>query len=81
MSPPDKDAQWWVESLSDNFHARLAKTGLVPERKKAGTLDELVPAFIKSRAATVSKQTVEVWHQSELSLYRFGSLAEFVGVI
>ena len=36
-----------------------------------GTLDELVPAFIKSRAATVSEQTVEVWRQSELSLYRF----------
>jgi len=68
---PDSDTARWVASLSDDLHEKLAKTGLIDGRKKVGTLQELVPAFIKSRAATVSEQTIEVWHQSERSLYRF----------
>ena len=68
---PDADTARWVAALPDDFHAKLAKTGIVATRKKVGTLGEQVPAFIKSRAATVSKQTIEVWGQSEESLYRF----------
>ena len=68
---PDTPTAQWVASLPDDFQTKLAKTGLIVPRKRVGSLEELVPAFIKSRAATVSEQTVEVWRQSELSLYRF----------
>ena len=68
---PDTPTAQWVASLPEDFHAKLAKTGLMVARRRVGTLEELVPAFIMSRAATVSEQTIEVWRQSEISLYRF----------
>ena len=61
----------WVRELPDKLHADLAKYGLVIPRKQGVTLGDIIPKLIKSRAATVSEQTIEIWEQSKKSLYRY----------
>ena len=61
--------------MSDNFHARLAKTGLVPERVKVKvwTLGEMLLKIIREKEKSVDAKpaTVGVYGQAEESLYRF----------
>ena len=67
----DAETAGWVASLTDDFHARLAKTGLVPERKKAGTLAEMLPNIIKEKAVGNSQATADIYGQAEKSLYKY----------
>ena len=69
--PIDAETSRWLAELSDKYYEKLVAKGFVPPRKKAGTLGERIPELIKSRAATVSPQTIEVWGQSEKSLYQY----------
>ena len=72
---PDEDAVRWLESLSDDFHARIAKTGLIAARRKVGTLGEMIPKVIKEKSVSSKKPvkpaTLEIWGQSQKSLYRY----------
>ena len=67
----DSETARWVSELPDKLHADLAKHGLVAPRKQSGTLGEVIPKLINSRAKTVSAQSVEIWNQSKKSLFRF----------
>jgi len=67
---PDDDAAWWVSTLSDDFYAKLARTGLVPERKKVGTLVEMMPDIIKEKSIGNTPATAEIYGQSARSLYK-----------
>jgi len=78
---PDAETAQWVANLPDESHVKLAKTGLIAERRKVGTLGEVIPTIIANRAATVSEQTIEIWKQSEESLYRFFGKDRRVGTI
>ena len=66
---PDAETNQWVALLSDDFHAKLAKTGLVTERKKIGTLGEVIPSIINE--SDVKPGTISTYRQSEKSLYRY----------
>ena len=69
---PDDATALWVDSLPDEFHTKLVKTGLIAERKKVGTLGEMIPIIIKEKTTITTKPaTVEIWQQSEKSLYRY----------
>jgi len=67
----DAETSRWLADLADKFYDRLAAQGLVPSRKTVPTLGECIPKIIASRAPTVSGQTLEIWGQSEKSLYTF----------
>ena len=61
----------WVDSLPDEFHEKLAMTGLIPGRRKIGTLCEMIPKVIKEKSVDVKPATLEIFGQSERSLYRY----------
>ena len=65
----DAETSRWLGDLSDKYYNKLVSKGLVPPRKKTATLGEYIPKLIKSRAKTVSSQTIEIWEQSKKSLY------------
>ena len=67
----DAETSRWLADLADKFYDRLVAQGLVPSRKTVPTLGECIPKIIASRAPTVSGQTLEIWRQSEKSLYMF----------
>jgi len=69
--PIDAETTRWLADLPDKYYAKLVRKRLVPPRRRAGTLGEIIPKLIKARAPTVSGQTVEVWGQAEKSLYLF----------
>jgi integrase len=69
--PIDAETSRWLADLADKFYDRLAAQGLVPARKTVPTLGECIPKIIMSRAPTVSGQTIEIWRQSEKSLYQY----------
>ena len=47
----------------------MAKTGLVPERKKVGTLGEVIPKVIIEKSVGSKPATVEIFQQAERCLY------------
>lgn len=67
----DAETARWVDGISDKIHGRLADTGIIPHRKIIGTLEEVIPQIIKERSLDAKPATVEIWRQSESSLYRF----------
>ena len=69
----DDVASRWLDGLSDDFHGRLAKTGLVAPRAvvKVWTLGEIIPTIIKEKSADIKQATMEVYGQAEKSLYRY----------
>ncbi len=67
----DAETAHWVNSISDKIHRRLADTGLIPPRMAVGTLGEVIPQIIEEKAIDAKPATVEIWRQSESSLYRF----------
>ena len=68
---PDAETAAWTASLSDDFHARLAKTGLISERRKVGTLGEMLPNIIKEKSVGNSPATAEIYGQAKRSLYKY----------
>ena len=68
---PDAETAQWVANLPDESHVKLAKTGLIAERRKVGTLGEVIPAIIKDKSIGTKPATIEIWEQSEESLYRY----------
>ena len=68
---PDAETARWVANLSDDFHAKLARTGLIAERRKVGTLGEVIPEVIKEKSIDAKPATIEIWEQAEESLYRY----------
>jgi len=68
---PDAETAQWVANLPDESHVKLAKTGLIAERRKVGTLGEVIPAIIKDQSIDAKQATVEVWKQAEAGLYRY----------
>ena len=68
---PDAETARWITDLPDDFHAKLANTKLIVERKKVGTLGEVIPEVIKEKSTDAKPATIEIWGQSERSLYQF----------
>ena len=75
--PFDADTASWLASLSDGFHARLTRAGLVPHRAAstpveapAASLDEFLKAYIESRAG-LRPNTVRNLQQSRRILTEF----------
>jgi hypothetical protein len=62
---PDAETAQWVANLPDDPHAKLAKTGLITERRKVGTLGGVIPAIIKDQSIDAKQATIEVWKQAE----------------
>ena len=67
----DAETSRWLATLSDKYYEKLVVKGFVPPRRKVATLAEIIPLLIKSRAKTVSTQTIEIWEQAERSLYTY----------
>jgi len=67
----DAETSRWLTTLSDKYYEKLLVKGFVPPRRKVSTLGECIPKLIKARASTVNGQTIEIWQQSERSLYMF----------
>jgi len=66
----DPETARWLADLPDEFYTKLAKTGIIAERKRVGTLVEMIPQIIKDKSVGAKPATVEIWRQAEQGLYR-----------
>jgi len=78
---PDADTTRWATSLPDGIYAKLAKTGLLAERKKVGTLGEMIPLVIKEKSVDSKSATVEIFRQAEKCLYEYFDINQSVDSI
>ena len=59
----------WLTAIDDNLHQKLVQKKLVAPRKVIGTLIEVIPKIIKEKSIEAKPATIEIWRQSEKSLY------------
>ena len=61
----------WLTKISDELHQKFAQKGFVPPRRVIGTLGEMIPKIIEEKSADTKQATIDVYRQSEKSLYRY----------
>ena len=63
----------WLAKMPDQLYAKFVQKGFASPRKVVGTLGEVIPKIIKGKEQSVDAKptTVDVYGQSEESLYRF----------
>jgi len=67
----DSETARWLAEIPDQLHQKLVQKGFVPPRKIVGTLGEVIPAIITDKSIGAKPATIEIWGQSEESLYRY----------
>ncbi|MEM1213387.1 MAG: tyrosine-type recombinase/integrase [Planctomycetota bacterium] len=68
--PPSRSTAAWVAELGDVLHARLAKAGLVPERKKS-TLGEFVEGWLANPPGSIVEATRKKHRSASKHLVEF----------
>ena len=59
----------WLSTIPDELYHKFVQKDLVPPRKVVGTLGEMIPNIIKGKSIDTKPATVEIYEQSERSLY------------
>ena len=63
----------WLADIPDQLYQKFVDKKFIPPRRVVGTLGEMIPKIIKEKSiiAGAKPATVEIWGQSEVSLYRY----------
>ena len=61
----------WLQEIPDELYTKFVQKGFVPPRKIVGTLGEVIPKVVKEKSIDAKQTTIEVYKQSERSLYRY----------
>ena len=61
----------WLSEIPDELYGKFVQRGFVPPRRVVGTLGEVIPKIIKEKSIDAKPATIEIYEQSERSLYQY----------
>ena len=61
----------WLSTIPDELYHKFVQKGLAPARKIVGTLGEAIPDIIKKKSSDAKPATIQIYEQSERSLYQY----------